>query len=103
MKNVDTEPITASMIPRRARLKPEDFQELGYTVGCPGCDQPQIGGNARRNHSEASRSRMGAELQKSERGKDRLGKAKDRLDAKTAEMMEEMIDGPSRPKRDETS
>ena len=41
---------------------------------------------------------MEAELQKSERGKDRLGKAKDRLDAKTAEMMEEMIDGPSRPK-----
>ena len=26
VKNVDTEPITAPMIPRRARLKPEDFQ-----------------------------------------------------------------------------
>ena len=98
VKNADTEPITAPMIPRRARLKPEDFPELGYTVGCAGCDQLQIGGNVRCNHSEACRSRMEAELQKSERGKDRLGKAKDRLDAKTAEMMEEMIDGPSRPK-----
>ena len=42
VKNVDTEPITAPMLPRRARLKPEDFQELSYTVGCLGCDQLQI-------------------------------------------------------------
>ena len=51
-----------------------------------------------RNHSDACRVRIENELQKSEHGKDRLGRARDRLDAKTAEMMEEMIVGPSRPK-----
>ena len=53
VRNIDTEPITAPVVPRRARLKPEDFQEFGYTVGCAGCDQLQIGGDVRRNHSEA--------------------------------------------------
>ena len=31
-------------------------------------------------------------------GKDRLGRAKDRMDAKIAEMVEEMADGPKHPK-----
>ena len=47
VKNTETDPITAPMVPRRARLKPQDFQEFGYTVGCPGCDQLQIGGSLR--------------------------------------------------------
>ena len=53
IKNAETDPMTAPMVPRRARLKPEDFEKFGYTVGCPGCDQLQIGGSTRRNHNEA--------------------------------------------------
>ena len=49
-KNAESDPMTAPMVPRRARLKPDDFQTFGYTVGCPGCDQLQFGGTIRRNH-----------------------------------------------------
>ena len=30
-------PIERSFIPRRARLKPEDFDQHGFTDGCRGC------------------------------------------------------------------
>ena len=90
--------MTAPMVPRRARLKPEDFQTFGYTVGCPGCDQLQIGGPVRRNHNDICRDRIEAELSKTGTGKDRLGRAKDRLDAEIVEMVEEMADGPRHPK-----
>ena len=90
--------MTAPMVPRRARLKPEDFQAFGYTVGCPGCDQLQIGGTIRRNHNDVCRDRIEAELIKTDVGKDRLGRAKDRLDAKMVEMVEEMTDGLGNPK-----
>ena len=39
---------------------------------------------------------------KSESGKDRVDKAKDRLDAKIAEMVAEMADGPNHPKETST-
>ncbi len=94
VKNTETDPITAPMVPRLARLKPEDFQEFGYTVGCPGCDQLQIGGSLRRNHTDACRDRIEAELDKTEVGTDRLGRAKDMLDAKTNHMDAAMADGP---------
>ena len=74
-------------------LKPEDFQTFGYTVGCPGCDQLQMGGSVRRNHTDACRNRIETELDKTEVGKDRLGRAKNRLDAKVVEMVEEIADG----------
>ena len=35
---------------------------------------------------------------KTDSGKDRLGKAKDRLDAKITEMVSEITDGPNHPK-----
>ena len=38
-KNTESDPMTAPMVPRRARLKPADFQTFGFTVGCPGCDR----------------------------------------------------------------
>ena len=38
------------------------------------------------------------ELSKTDQGRDRLDKTKDRLDAKTAEIMENMIDGPTTEK-----
>ena len=86
-KNTESGPITAPMVPRRARPKPEDFIDFGYTVGCPGCDQLPIGGSVRRRHNEVCRDRIEAKLSTTDLGKDRLARAKDRLDAKTAEIM----------------
>ena len=86
------------MVPRRARLKPEDFEQFGYTIGCPGCDQLQIGGSLRRNHTDVCRDRIEAALSTTEHGNDRLGRAQDRLDAKLAEIAEEMADAPGHPK-----
>ena len=57
-KNAEADPITAPMAPRRARLKPQDSQESGYTVDCPGCDQLQIRGPIRRNHNDVCRDRI---------------------------------------------
>ena len=44
------------------------------------------------------RDRIEAELNKTDIGKDRLGRAKDRMDAKIVEMVEEMADGLKHPK-----
>jgi hypothetical protein len=57
-----------------------------------------MGGSVRRNHTDACRNRIETELDKTEAGKDRLGRAKDRLDANVVEMLEEMADGPRNPK-----
>ena len=97
-KNADSDPITDPMVSRWVRLQPGDFQNLGYTVGCPGCDQLQSRGSARRNHIESCRNHIDVALNNTDLGKDRLGKAKDRLDAKVAELMEEKVaDGPGHP------
>ena len=58
IKNAETYPITAQMVPRRARVKPEDLKELGYTIGCPGCDQLQIGGSIRKSHTKVFSDRI---------------------------------------------
>ena len=97
-KNADPDPVTAPMVPKWAGVKPEDFNDFGCTVGCPGCDQLQIGGPVRRNHNDICHERIEAELSKTYTGKDRLGRAKDRLDAQIVEMVEEMADGPGHPK-----
>ena len=76
-KNAESDPIAAPMVTSRARLIPKDFQDLDYTVGCPGCDQVQIGGSIRQNNIEVCRDRIEAELSKTDLGKDRLGIAKD--------------------------
>ena len=85
--NAESDPMTAPMVPRKARLKPEDFQTFGYTIGCPGCHQLQIGRPVMRNHNDICRDRIEAELNKTDSGKHRLGRAKDRLDAQIAEMV----------------
>ena len=90
--------MTAPMVPRRARLKPEDFEKFGYTVGCRGCDRIQIGGSVRRNQNEACRDRIEAKLMKTKSGKDRVDKARDRLNVKIADIVEEMADGQSHHK-----
>ena len=52
----------------------------------------------RRNLNDAYRDRIEAELNKTDIGKDRLGRANDRLVVKIDEMIEEMADGPKHPK-----
>ena len=80
------DPEALPRVPRRARLRPEDFVKFGYTVGCPGCEQLQLKSSERRNHTEECRRRMELELANTDEGQDRLGKAKDRLDTRTAEI-----------------
>ena len=48
------EPVVA----RRMRLTPEDFRAHGYTKYCPGCTMLRSVSSARRNHTEACRTRM---------------------------------------------
>ena len=76
----DPAPITAPIIPRRMRINPSDLMKFGYTVGCPGCEALQSGHRERRNHIEACRARIEEQVANTDRGKERLGKAKDRLD-----------------------
>ena len=52
----------------------------------------------RRSHTDVCRDRIGAALSKTDHGKDRLGRAQDRLDAKLAEKHEEMADALGHPK-----
>ena len=52
------DPDAAPRVPRRARLRPEDFVKFGYTVGCPGCEQLQLKSSERRNHTEECRRRF---------------------------------------------
>ena len=79
-------PGAAPTVPRRTRLKPEDFIEHGYTIGCAGCEQLQLKSEVRRNHSDQCRLRLELEMAKSSSGQERLDRAKDRLDARTAEI-----------------
>ena len=73
------------MMPRRFKLRKEDFMEYGYTVGCPGCESIQLDSNVRRGHNEECRSRM-------EKAKtDRAVRAKDRIDEKVAQMGEQVM------------
>ena len=59
-----------------------DFEDFGYTSGCPRCDHELKWGPGRtsRPHSERCRSRIMAELAKTDVGRLRLGLAADRMD-----------------------
>ena len=76
----DPAPAAGPIIPRRMRIKPSDLIKFGYTVGCPGCEALQSGSQERRNHIEACRTRIEKELEDSEEGRERLGRAKERVD-----------------------
>ena len=84
--NPIADPEGVQAVLRRAKLNPGDFTRHGYTVGCPGCEQLQLGSPVRKNHTEACRKRMETELSKTSEGQERLGRAKDRLDTRVAEM-----------------
>jgi hypothetical protein len=102
------------MMPRRVRLRQEDFIDFGYTAGCPGCESIQLESNVRRGHNEACGKRREEELSKTDRGKDNLERAKDRIDEKVAQMGEqamqeqgeiapevtELVDGPEESRED---
>ena len=76
--------VAAPMMPRRTRLRQEDFKEYGYTVGCPGCESIQLESNVRRGHNDECRARMEEELSNTDRGKEIMGRTKDRIDEKVA-------------------
>ena len=63
-------PAAAPMVPRRIRLRQQDFIEYGNTVGCPGCESIQLECNVRSGHNEECRARMEEELSKTDRGTD---------------------------------
>ena len=86
-------PAAAPMMPRRIRLRQEDFIEYGYTVGCPECKSIQLDSNVRRGHNEECRARMEEELSKSDRGTEIMGLAKDRIDEKVAQMGKQTMQG----------
>ena len=85
------DPIVPQPMPRRAKLNPGDFARHGYTVGCPGCEQLKLGSSVRRNHTEDSRKIIVAELTKTSHGQERLGRAKERLDTRAAEIGKAII------------
>ena len=73
----------------RIRLRQEDFVKYGYTVGCLGCESIQFEANVRRGHNEECRARMEEELSKTDRGKEIMGRIKDRIDEKVAQTEEQ--------------
>ena len=79
-------------IPRRTRITPKDISEHGYTVGCQGCEAIQLGHAQRRNHSEVCRKRLEEAMEKSEVGKDRLQRTKERMDFRTAQVGEDIME-----------
>jgi hypothetical protein len=79
-------------VPRRAKLKPQDFERHVFTAGCPGCQQIQLKSHDRKNHAEERRRRMEGELTKTSEGQNRLDRAKDRLDTKVAEIGQAELD-----------
>ena len=84
-------PAATPMMPRRIRLRQEDFVEYGYTVGCPGCESIQLESNVRRGHNEERRARMEEELSKTDRRQEIMGHTKDRMDEKVAPMEEQAM------------
>ena len=81
----------ARALPRRARMGPKDFENFGYTVGCPGCEQIQLKMGERRGHTEECRQRIESEIAKTREGQDRLSRAKARIDHETAVIGQETV------------
>ena len=98
VKNVDTEPVAQPFVLRRTRLNLDYFRKYAFMVGCQGCEHIQSSSSLRRNQKQQRRDRIEVELSKTVEGRDTLGRAKDRLDTKTAEMMEKMADAPETAK-----
>ena len=75
---------------RRLYTKKVDYDNYGYTSGCPRCEHEVKYGPGRttKPHSERCRSRIMEELSKTEIGRARLGFATERMDRSLAEHVE---------------
>lgn len=73
---------------RRMRLRREDYEEYGYTTGCPGC-RALLRGVAPQTHSEPCRRRMEDILKNSEIGQRRKRVADERINQRLAKKAEE--------------
>ena len=76
-------------IPRRAYLKPADFIQYGYTVGCQGCIWQQNKLGSRRGHTEGCRRRMEAAMEEDEIGRERIRVGRERVERRHREEGEE--------------
>ena len=54
-------------MPRRAKLKPQDFERRWFTIGCPGWLQIQLDSPSRNNHIEECRGKNGGGIDISSR------------------------------------
>ena len=93
-KNYDPAPMSEPAVPRRMRIRPEDLQLHGYTIGCPGCEAVQTGSSIRRNHTEECRTRVESKVEDTDEGRHRIQKAKARLDEWTAEVTAPIVETP---------
>lgn len=73
----DIDPPYVPIQTRRLRLLPKDFMKYGYSQNCPGC-RALRSKKAAQNHSEACRTRIIEELERTQEGRDRIKAAEDR-------------------------
>ena len=77
---------------RRLALTKADFAKHQFTVGCAGCDRMRLGRRAQ-GHSEACRLRMEHAISQDEDGRERVERAKRRLDQAYYEMTRDQVEG----------
>ena len=87
-------PRQEATLSRRVYMSKKDFDDFGYTSGCPRCDHELRYGPGRtsRPHSERCRDRIMAELAKTELGRLRLGLAAERMERTVAEHIDQHDD-----------
>ena len=92
-KKVEDEAVAAKepTIVRRVYTRKADYEQFGFTSGCPRCEHEMKYGPGRttRPHSERCRARIMDELAKTESGCASLGVAADRMDRALAAHLEQ--------------
>lgn len=78
-------------LPRRAMIMKEDDEVHGYTVNCPGCRNLQAG-LSKRKHTAECRKRMENELSKTEKGKERVDRANERITEEIARRVQTHVE-----------
>jgi hypothetical protein len=85
---------------RQVYLRADDFEQYGLTRGCPKCDNDlRNNASGTRPHSAVCRSRITAELAKTEAGRVRIGMAESRLDKTVEQLGQEGRDDRPRGRR----
>ena len=72
-------------------MTPNELKEHGFTVGCPGCEAIECNLSVRRGHTEECRLRIEKAMADSDMGREKLQRAKERLDYRTAQIGAEMV------------